>query len=649
LKDQGAVVDVMRGTQERRAVKRAAFISLPLVALVIVGTTVLVTNRPTDRELTLTAKVEEGQVSKMLSGKGVISAAKTANLSFKAANYIHSVDVKIGDKVKKGQKVGEEDNGTLRRSVLQAQQSLAQQQAALNLILNDYTVKANYNIWQRAKRVADQAWRNIHLKQSADSFVARRSEHTVHLDEQALDKAKLNLRNAPNNAVGGGTGCYPDGTPVPPIALAGDQRVGSASTAGTCANLKGIVDAADAKRYGDVTTVVSNYKNLKVNRGGLRSTYRTSRQAAVSAFNAYNIARINRPNQIAAAQAQVANALVNVGQANGSLENSYIYAPIDGTVSAIAGTVGEYNAGGSNLTPNTAVAPGDVAKIPTVGDLAGYDQKNLTGGQGPNLGLQAVLPGGYTFMQLSDVSAFQAVASFSQADAAQIHSGDGAKMTLDSLAGKVLDGKVTAVSPIGTPGANGVPMYYATLLLNKDEVPDGLKSGLTGNVSVVASTITPKAMVVPTSSVTEDDGQAFVDVPGANGKPQKKAFTRGKVGDDNTEVLSGLKQGDTVLMPSTGPLPTPANNQPPAVPGDQPLNFDATPPGTNPATPPPPAGAAPPVVAQNASAESYPGDNGDLSDSDAGGSAVNPSVGAGGANPFAPMAPMPAPNNTPGN
>jgi HlyD family secretion protein len=623
------VVEVFRGTQERRAVRRAAFVSLPLVAAVIVGTTVLVAHGSSHRDLTLTAKVEEGQVSKMLTSKGVVSAAKTANLNFKAANTIHLVDVKVGDKVKKGQKVAEQDNGGLRRAVLQAQQALAQQQAALDLILNDVNPQGLERIYQRAKAVADQARRNIELKERADNYVARRSEHIVHLDEQAEDKAKQQLRS---------DGCKRDGTPTPPV-IPLDPRLA------TCKTDKTNLDAADLKRYNDVTTTVNNRRNRAVNRGVLRSTYRTARQTAVTAYNTWNIARVNRPNQILAQRAVVANALVNVGNADGSLENSYIYAPMDGTVSAIAGTVGEYNSGGSNLTPNTPVAPGGVAKIPTVGDLAGADQKNLTGGQGPNLGLQAVLPGGNTFMQLTDISGFSVVAAFAQADAAQINPGDKAKMTLDSLSGKVLDGQVTAVSPIGTPGVGGAPMYYATVLVNKDQVPDGLKSGLTGNVSVVTSTVQPKAMVVPTSAVTTDDDQAFVDVPGADGKPQKKAFTRGKVGDDNTEVLSGLNQGDTVLVPSSGPLPVPASDKAPAVPTSQTINFDQMPP--KPLTADSPAVQPAPAV-PTASADTYPGDAGDLPDADSvsdTGSAGSPTAGMGGVNPFA----TPAGPNTAGN
>jgi multidrug efflux pump subunit AcrA (membrane-fusion protein) len=609
--DQGAVVEVLRGNQEQRAVKRAAFVVLPLVTAVIVGTTVLVAHGSGDQELTLSAKVEEGQVSKMLTAKGVVSAATTANLNFQLASAIRVIDVKVGDKVKKGQKLGEQNNGARRRAVLQAQQALAQQQAALDLLLNDVNPRGLERIYERWKQVADQAHRNVELKENADRFTATRSERAVRLAEKDLDKKRDALRTCENPAI-----------PVPPP---------------ECGAQKTAYDTAKTTLYNARTTMISNWKAMRVNRGLARSTYRAARKDAITAYNTWNIARVNRPNQILAARAQVANALVAVGNAQGGLSDSFIYAPIDGVVSAIAGTVGEFNPGGNNLTPNTPLAPGGTARIPTVGDLAGLDQKNLTGGQGPNLGLQAVLPGGNTFMQLTDVSAFQVVAAFPQNDVPGINPGDKAKVTLDSLSGKVLDGAVTAISPVGTPGANGAPMYYATVMLDKDQVPDSLKSGLTGSVSVVTSTIQPKAMVVPTSAVTEDDGHTFVEVPGVNGTHEKRQFTRGKVGDDNTEVLGGLKQGDAVLVPSNGLLPTPANDTAPAVPTDKAINFDqGKAPDTKPDMRAPVAVPPAPMVAPS---DTYPGDAGELADESAPntGPAGNPNAGLAGTNPFAPI------------
>jgi HlyD family secretion protein len=406
----------------------------------------------------------------------------------------------------------------------------------------------------------------------------------------------------------------------------------------TCPSDFGAVKAAELTQFNDTTTRGNNYRGTRVDRGSLLSTYRSDRTAAVNAYNAYETARRQRPHLIRAQQAQVANALVAVGTGVGNLENAYVYAPVDGTITAINGTVGEYLQGGTNLTPATPLAPGGTAKIPTTGDLAGVDQKSLTGGQGPNLGLQNVLPAGNTFIQMATLNDFSVVAAFNQNDAALVNAGSAAKVAIDALPGKSIDGTVTAVAPIATTAANGVPMYYATVLLNKDQVPPALKSGLSGNVSVVTSTIENKALVVPTSAVTRDEDQSYVQVPGPDGKPAKKMFTAGKVGDDNTQVINGLKPGETVYVPDSGPLPVPAEGKAPTgvststtVVIDHPKKPPVTPADSaNPAAAPAPADG--PV----ADSGTYPGDPG--ANPDAGGPSGGPgaqNTGAGGVNPFA--------------
>jgi multidrug efflux pump subunit AcrA (membrane-fusion protein) len=138
------VVPVLRGSPVRWATKRAAFVSLPL-AVVVAGTTVLVAHGWSSGPLTLTAKVEQSDVSRMVTAKGVVSAVNTADINFEAGDYITDVDVKVGDKVKSGQKLGELGGGGFKRALAQAQQALTQQREALNTILDDYTVQGDYD------------------------------------------------------------------------------------------------------------------------------------------------------------------------------------------------------------------------------------------------------------------------------------------------------------------------------------------------------------------------------------------------------------------------------------------------------------------------------------------------------------------------
>lgn len=56
-------------------------------------------------------------------------------------------------------------------------------------------------------------------------------------------------------------------------------------------------------------------------------------------------------------------------------------------------------------------------------------------------------------------------------------------------------------------------------------------------------------LVVPNSAVIKQGGHSFVNVPGSSGQPTRKQFTPGAVGDDNTQVLGGLSEGEEVLLP----------------------------------------------------------------------------------------------------
>jgi hypothetical protein len=38
-------------------------------------------------------------------------------------------------------------------------------------------------------------------------------------------------------------------------------------------------------------------------------------------------------------------------------------------------------------------------------------------------------------------------------------------------------------------------------------------------------------------------------VPGPNGQPTRQQFTPGAVGDNSTQVLSGLSEGQEILLP----------------------------------------------------------------------------------------------------
>lgn len=638
--------------------KRNALIAGGTLVALVAGATVVVV-KSQGPELTLVSEVTEDSVSTMVTSKGVAAAANSANLSFKRGDNISKIYVKVGDKVKKNQLLGELGTTSVRQALLSAEGTWIQQQAALDLILNDVNPAGLQQIYQRAKDVAEQAKNNIDIRYKADKVVYQRQNKLLQYDWATINSARAALSR---------DGCAQDGStraaalappPAPsapsplPFGTPGrtvfpadpDQTTGAQAT---CLADYNTLRAAEKTYTGDKTGVLNFRQNQKVNRGTLRSSYRTALQAQWTAYNTWNIARVNRPNQILAQRALLQNALANVITAQSGLKNSYVYAPSDGTVAAIDGAVGEFSNGGNALSPATPQVPGSAARIPTVGQLASNDQKNPTNTNGTNL--SAVNPAGGAFMTLTDLNTFQVVAAYPEADAAKITPGSLAKVTFDAFPATGYDGTVTAISPLPVAGPEGKTMYYATVLLN--QAPPQLKAGMAANLSVVVATVQNKAYVVPTNSVQTEGGQSYVMSPDTNGVPQKKFFTPGAVGNDNTAVKDGLKPGDKVLVPATGPLPTGDGDAPDAPAGDQALsvvynNAEPAQPAAQPAVAPAPAAPAmDPAMANDPALMGDPTLDGPDSlggGDDMGGAqggqimapSGSPNAGQGGVNPFA--------------
>jgi HlyD family secretion protein len=99
---------------------------------------------------------------------------------------------------------------------------------------------------------------------------------------------------------------------------------------------------------------------------------------------------------------------------------------------------------------------------------------------------------------------------------------------------------------------SGVTNYYATILLTKTD--PRLKNGQTAEANVITNSLN-NVLVVPNAAVIKQGSNSYVNVPGPNGQPQRVQFTPGAVGDDNTQVLGGLSEGQQILLPQAGITP----------------------------------------------------------------------------------------------
>ncbi|MEA2669995.1 MAG: HlyD family secretion protein [Chloroflexota bacterium] len=244
-----------------------------------------------------------------------------------------------------------------------------------------------------------------------------------------------------------------------------------------------------------------------------------------------------RPNTIAGQQAVVSSDQAAVDTARQNVEEATLVAPVDGTVASINGAPGEPVTVGQNQTPR---APGSTAPLPD------------TSAGGP-LGGSSLSTGGTSatqaFMVLSDVHSFQVVATVAELDAARVNPGQQVKVSVDAVPGISLPGTVVAVQPVATLIQN-VTNYLVTVGL--DSLDKRLRSGMTAHAAVAVSEAR-QVLAVPSIAIQHSGGRSSVIVVRRDGTQAPVDVRTGLVGDSTTEVVSGLSEGDHVLLPDVTP------------------------------------------------------------------------------------------------
>jgi macrolide-specific efflux system membrane fusion protein len=136
-------------------------------------------------------------------------------------------------------------------------------------------------------------------------------------------------------------------------------------------------------------------------------------------------------------------------------------------------------------------------------------------------------------------------AAIAEADIADVKVGQAVAITFPALTDVTATAKVTAIAPTATT-SNSVVTYATTITL--DKIPTGLRLGQTADATITTTTSGTDALYVPTAAITTaTDGTSTVKVV-ANGKTISKTVTLGVVGDDGTEIKSGLTEGQTVVL-----------------------------------------------------------------------------------------------------
>jgi len=145
---------------------------------------------------------------------------------------------------------------------------------------------------------------------------------------------------------------------------------------------------------------------------------------------------------------------------------------------------------------------------------------------------------------MADLSKLQVTANVSETDVSSVQVGQSATVTLNASS-KSYAAQVQAISPTSTVVSNVVE--FAVTLGLTDSVPASVRPGQSASISITTAEAS-NALYVPNTAITTAGGRSLVTVVGADGKETITPVTTGIVGTTSTQILSGLSQGQNVLI-----------------------------------------------------------------------------------------------------
>jgi HlyD family secretion protein len=208
------------------------------------------------------------------------------------------------------------------------------------------------------------------------------------------------------------------------------------------------------------------------------------------------------------ARSQIDQSKSRIAVARAGLQRMVLRAPFDGIVADISGELGEY------ATPS----PPGIPTLPAI--------------------------------DLIDDRCMFVSAPIDEVDAANIKAGQVARITLDAVKGKTFAGKVKRVAPYVLEIEKQARTVEVEVAFDEPPSEENLLVGYSADVEIV-HTSHANVLRIPTQALlpaqTAQEAKRVL-LYGADGVLEERAVTTGLANWDHTEIISGLNEGDQIVM-----------------------------------------------------------------------------------------------------
>jgi multidrug efflux pump subunit AcrA (membrane-fusion protein) len=432
-----------------------------------------------------------------VSGNGSLEAAQQVELNFGVSGEVTEIDVEAGEKVSKGDVLARVDSSSARASLASAEAQLSEAEETLEAASEGEEVSTAYDGGATAVLASYEP---------SSTAATGGEEGTKETTEPAPSEGKGGTEAAP------GTGTT---KPSKPEEEKGQTNQGS---------------GAKGEQEAPSTEPESGAQEEAPSAAPSEPSVETAPSEAESSSPA------GATVSVATAEAKLRQAQLSVASARQEVRETALRAPISGTIASVSGAVGE------TVSGEGSAAGGGSGAESTSGSSGGLGGIGATSSSGSSSSSSS----SSAFIVLSQLGRLKMEVSFSESDIGKVKVGQSATVSVSSMEGTELAGRVTKVDVLPSESSSGgVVEYPATIDLTQSA--KGVRAGMSASAEVVVEQV-QGAVSVSSEAITSGPGGGSVTVL-EGGKEVERNVTTGLKGDETTQVLSGLKAGETVVLP----------------------------------------------------------------------------------------------------
>ncbi len=490
-------------------------ISVIAIVIIIAGAYLLFKKNASGETRYITEVVKLGNISMTVSGTGQVEASNTINIKTKTTGDITFVGVKVGDTVRKGKLIASIDSRDAKMALENAQISLAKltkEPDTLTLLQKENGLAESYdNGWNTVSSfVTDMTliisdlesiysndgylgYKNIYGLSSTGKSKVKLAENSYYDAEKSLEEISKSYKTLSRSS-----------SQEEIIDLITKSYASSKIIANAIKNAETAFNAVvDNLEYEDNSNTITTRTDIT----SWMSDSNNYVNSLLSTINNIKENTVSLQDTIAGSDdLDIRSAQLSVDSKRNAYNDCFVYAPFDGVIATLTAKVGESS--GSSI-----------------GSLI-TQQKMVT------------IP-------------------FNEVDVTSIKLGQTAVITFDAIDDLSIPGVVAEIDTLGIV-SSGVVTYNVKVAFDSPE--ERIKPGMSSNVEI--TTQEKKDVLTISSSATKNKNKKtyveIFEVPLPDSRnpmgltssvlPIKKEITIGLSDDSKTEIISGLSEGDQIVL-----------------------------------------------------------------------------------------------------